>query len=134
MNTKTDELVRELEALDGDSVDQPSAPPIFTQAWPLGLLLFLAACQPQPQFIRPDPIPLTCDAACLESCLPKVWPKWQGDPEQPATWDRIGDDVIQPLREIVETCNARRNACVACIKRIEGAGLICGVTNKCNLE
>lgn len=98
--------------------------------------LLLAACAtpgPVAERFTAAPVPAQCDAACTTPCTPPAdgWPQWQGDPDAPETWDRWPTDVGRPLRELAETCDSARAACVQCLRRLERAGLICGVGTDC---
>lgn len=97
----------------------------------------LAACATPITVTERDtapPIPVTCASQCTESCLPAVWPKWKGDPNEPTTWDRVYPDVAQPIVDIAKACDVARNACVMCIRRVERTGAICGATMPCVRE
>lgn len=102
------------------------------------VLLVLSLCTGATCERRPDPppreatkaVPVGCDAICTATCLPAQWPQWAGNPDDPATWDRIGGDVVDPLRAIAEHCNAARGACVQCLRRAERIGAICGATTE----
>jgi len=96
------------------------------------IVLALTACQPHQGAIRADTraVAMTCAAQCLTTCLPSEWPQWTGDPESPATWDEL-PPVAAELRGIAERCDIARASCVACLKRPEAAGVICGVTEPC---
>ena len=91
----------------------------------------LSACASTQQPIRtPSPaVAITC-TACTESCLPDSWPKWEGDPESPQTWDSL-PLVAADIRAIAEQCEAARASCGKCVERIEAVGLVCGVNRSC---
>lgn len=110
------------------------------------LLLGLTACQREA--IRPPdlgPIAVTCSAECKAECLPAVipgkfdkdgnplrkWPKWSGDPLSPKTWDLLPEQVLSPLKEWAEQCNAARASCLRCLHGLEHVGAICGVSREC---
>ncbi len=107
----------------------------LVKALAVSLLLTGCATGPElpPERFTAAPVPAQCDAACTTPCTPPSsgWPQWQGDPEAPETWDRWPTDVGVPLRELSETCDTARAACVQCLHRLERAGLICGVGRPC---
>jgi hypothetical protein len=93
----------------------------------------LAACQRQ-TIPPPDlgPLAVTCSRQCKTPCTPAQWPRWEGDPDAPATWDALPEQVARPLREIAEQCEAARQSCMRCLKGLEASGVICGVGRACN--
>jgi hypothetical protein len=98
----------------------------------LALIVFamLAACSAAPTIpvrVTAPPVDAQCSALCTTSCVPAVWPKWEGDPLDPSTWDRLPDQVVAPLRERVEQCDKHREACVDCLHRLERVGIIAPV-------
>lgn len=102
----------------------------------IACLLTACATTPQPA-IRAETraVPMTCEAKCLATCLPTEWPQWTCDhlpqgADDPACWDEL-PPVAGELRGIGERCDIARAACVACLKRPEAAGVICGVTEPC---
>ncbi len=100
-----------------------------------GLILLLCACAGAPTVPQREAAPAVnsqCDAECTTSCLPKDWPQWTGDPLEPSTWDALPEQVIEPLRTLVETCDKHREACVQCLSRIDQVGLTCGTAVKCS--
>jgi hypothetical protein len=94
------------------------------------IMLLLAGCTAAPVIERAPAlaVPIACDSSCTTPCGPASWPRWAGDPDDGRTWDRIGDDVVAPLRSLVDTCEAARASCVRCLRRLERAGIICGAT------
>jgi hypothetical protein len=96
------------------------------------VLATACATTPRPPERAPTlAVPVTCAPQCTVSCVPVQWPQWQGDPAAPATWDRIDSDVIAPLRAALERCDGARAACVQCLRRIERAGVVCGIAERC---
>lgn len=100
------------------------------------LVLCASGCETVPVVSTPPreesaPVPSQCDASCKESCIPSAYPRWEGDPDDPATFDLLPDQVIAPLRGLVEQCDAKRKACVACLRRLDDAGLTCGTSRAC---
>lgn len=96
--------------------------------------LALAGCSAAPTVpvrVTAEPVPAQCAMQCTTGCLPADPPQWTGDPADPATWDRLQADVIDPLQVTAETCDAARHACVQCLRRLERVGLICGVKEDC---
>lgn len=96
------------------------------------LLLGMVGCQRQT--IRPPdlgPLAVTCSQQCKTTCIPAQWPRWEGDPDAPQTWDALPEQVARPLREIAERCEAARASCLRCITNMEAAGIVCGVGQEC---
>jgi hypothetical protein len=91
------------------------------------IALLLTACATPQQPIRaPTPaVAVTCAANCTASCLPQTWPQWTGDPDAPETWDEL-PPVAAELRQIAEQCDVARASCVACLSRLQRAGVITG--------
>jgi hypothetical protein len=105
-------------------------------AWPAraggALLLMLAGCAQHS--IKPldlGPLHLSCPAECKATCIPEQWPQWTGDPDSPQTWDTWPEQVALELRQMVETCESKRAACVRCIGNAESVGVVCGITREC---
>jgi hypothetical protein len=103
----------------------------------IALLAFvLLGCQTAPARIVDPPVPpplaVFCSAECLTSCVPEAWPQWTHQADDPKAWDALGAQVIAPLRQYVLQCDAARADCVACLRRIERIGLICGPTVACD--
>lgn len=89
-------------------------------------MLLTACATPQPPLRQPTPaVAVTCAPSCTASCLPNAWPRWEGDPDAPETWDTL-PPVAAELREIAERCDVARASCVACLRRIQSAGIITG--------
>lgn len=92
----------------------------------------LAACNPRvvSEYVRMPPLPVACEAACLTPCAGSL-PRWEGDPDSPATWDNLGP-LVAALRERIDTCDAARAACVRCLGRIDRVGATCGTEVPCD--
>lgn len=102
-----------------------------------GIAVFSTGCKPElvrPSRAQAPPVPAQCAAQCTASCLPAAWPRWEGDPDDPTTWDRLASDVLSPLRDAVEVCDVARATCVACLRRLERAHIICGVAEPCSAK
>lgn len=79
------------------------------------LVTLLAGC---PRLIvRPDPIPAQCDVIGFEVCKSEA--KWEGDPNDAATWDKLGQDTLNESRDETRTCEVRRKALEQCLRRLE---------------
>lgn len=91
----------------------------------------LAACSPRvvSEYVRMPPLPVACEAACLSHCAGAL-PRWEGDPDSPATWDNLGV-LVAALRERIDECDAARAACVRCLGRIDRVGATCGTAVPC---
>ena len=50
--------------------------------------------------------------------------RWEGDPNQPATIDALGEVVIPALSDRLRACEIRRKALDQCLKRLEDQGVI----------
>lgn len=95
----------------------------------LGLaLVLLAGCGlMHPRAQLPAPINAGCDSACYAPCNTADI-SWTADPDQPAAWDAVGDQVVQPLAQRVAECSRiNRHACHVCLLRLQAAGVIIGV-------
>lgn len=96
------------------------------------LCLLLAGCAThQPAAWQPrQAVHAQCDVTCTASCAPDEWPQWEGDPEEPTTWDNLAP-VGAENRDTALRCDAARNACLRCLKTLERAGVICGIDIEC---
>lgn len=68
-------------------------------------------------------------AMCYQPCTPSLTETgvvWEGDPEDPAMWDRLGEDggVIPQLSGKLLTCEARRQECAGFINSLKKRGVI----------
>ena len=90
------------------------------------VVLTLTACgasTPVVSDFNPGPLPLQCDKRCFEPCpaLPAIAPDAA---DGSVSWDVVGEASINDLGAL-ETCDTvHRAACVQCIERGEGAGVI----------
>ena len=80
--------------------------------------------------VKADPVPAQCDAMCYvddktdeeSACASKT--VWEGDPKDPAEFDRLIYGVVPALRKETWTCGVRLKACQQCIDRLVKAGVI----------
>lgn len=84
----------------------------------VALLLVLTGCP----LVRPQPVPAGIDALCFEPVKDDV--RWEGDPNDPATWDNLGGEVVPALREKHAQSEVHREACVQGLKRLDKAKVI----------
>lgn len=85
----------------------------------LPLALLLTGC---PLVKQAKPVPALIDATCFQPVVDDV--RWMGDPDDPATWDNLGGEVVPALRAKVATADTHREACVMGLKRLEKAKVI----------
>lgn len=93
----------------------------------LALLLVLVltgwtACQR-----RGDAPVADVDPECRKVCTPSLEDtgvRWEGDPEDPAMWDRLGKDVVNALAQRLLQCEKRRRACEGFIDDLHERGTI----------
>lgn len=73
---------------------------------------------------RAEPVPAQCDSLCYQPCDVRI-PPWQPtDPDSPAAWDELPDQVLIPARLRLWTCEQHRQACERCLDRLREAGVI----------
>lgn len=100
----------------------------------LALLTVLCGCVAAPKVpdrVEAKPLNAQCAAQCAPTCTPQTWPLWEGDAQDPRTWDQLGP-LIDDLVTIGERCENARLACAQCLRRIENAGAICGFERACS--
>lgn len=91
--------------------------------------VFLAGCHGGSGTTKEPPAVLAqCeDAVCRAPCVGEdgdTGIRWDGSPVDPAAFDALLDDVIEPLAGKLRTCETRRKACVQCLDRLKEAGVI----------
>ncbi|MGH8073659.1 MAG: hypothetical protein ACREO4_06250 [Lysobacter sp.] len=88
----------------------------------IAIALLLAGCPLQ----RPEPVPAQCNPICFLPCTSDGDPgvRWEADPNDPAAWDALGEEVIPALTGVANTCELRRKACDQCLRRLDDAGVI----------
>lgn len=94
---------------------------------PLLLVLVLtgATCQR-----RGEAPPADAPAMCYQPCTPSLTDtgvRWEGDPDDPATWDRLADPqdgTVGILRGKLLTCEAKRQACAGFITDLKARGVL----------
>lgn len=108
---------------------RPCRPALLAAA---ATLVLLTACSPRvvSEYVRMPPLPVACESACLTPCAGSL-PRWDGDPDSPATWDNLGP-LVAALRERIDECDAARAACVRCLGRIDRVGATCGTEVPCD--
>lgn len=90
----------------------------------LVLCLLLTGCGGIRNWIKPPPVPATCASECFAPC-DTTRPLWEPvNPEDPAAWDDIRPQVVEPLVKNLRTCEVRRRACESCLRRLEQAAVI----------
>lgn len=87
-----------------------------------GAVLLLVGCVSQPAV----PVPAQCNPICFLPCTSDGDPgvRWEADPNDPAAWDALGEEVIPALTGVANTCELRRKACDQCLRRLDDAGAI----------
>lgn len=90
----------------------------------LALAVALTGCgQSRPA----KPIAAQCDNACFVPCVGKdgdTGVRIEGDPNDPNTWDEIGDALNRKFPALLRTCDARREACTKCLRRLDDEKVI----------
>lgn len=83
----------------------------------------LSACGPSTQHaVRNDPVPTFVDAECFTAC--EELPRWEPDRDDGSgDWDVLGAQQ-GPIAEQYGSCDARRAACAAALRRLDAAGVI----------
>lgn len=82
--------------------------------------LLLAGCGSF--LVRRPAVPAQVDASCFQSVVDTV--RWTGNPQDPATWDILGGEVVPALRAEVATADAHRLACEQALRRLDKAKVI----------
>lgn len=96
----------------------------------VALLIGCTGPQPRPADRVPAPaLPVLCSPVCLVPCADAL-PRWQGDPDSPATWDALGE-LVGVLRARIDACEQARAACVQCLRRLDEIGATCGTAIRC---
>jgi hypothetical protein len=88
------------------------------------LALLLAGCG---HFTKPAAPVGDAGAMCYQKCTPSLTDtgvRWNGDPEDPAAWDALGDEVLSTLSRMLLTCEARRQECSGFIQSLKKRGVI----------
>jgi len=67
-------------------------------------------------------IPAQCEPIGFQECKSTV--RWEGDPEDAATWDLLGEEVLPAARAETRSCEVRRKALEQCLRRLDKAGVI----------
>lgn len=73
------------------------------------------------------PVPAQCDVVCFIRCVQEdgdTGIRVTGDPDAPETIDELGEITTVTLPTMLRTCDARREACAQCLRRLERAGVI----------
>lgn len=66
------------------------------------------------------------DAQCYAKCTPSLTDtgeRWEADPEDPAAWDLLGDDVVRALSGRLLQCERRRQACTDFLNTLKQRGV-----------
>lgn len=67
------------------------------------------------------------DRECYARCTPSLTDtgvRWDVDPEDPAAWDVLGDEVVRELSGTLLACERRRQACAHFIDALKQRGVI----------
>lgn len=84
----------------------------------------LASCAGQT--VRTEPVAAHCDALCYVPCTTDNI-RWTADPNGAQAWDRLGDEVVQPLAQRVAECSQTKRACHTCLWRLQEQGVLVGI-------
>lgn len=98
-------------------------------AWiALYAVLLVGCAQGSGSTKQPPPIAAQCEETlCRNPCVGEdgdTGIRWDGTPTDPAAFDALLGDVIEPLGEKLRTCEERRRSCVQCLDRLREAGVI----------
>ena len=63
-----------------------------------------------------------CNPIGFQVC--KSQARWEGDPNDAATWDNLGDDTLNASRAETRGCEVRRKALDQCLRRLAQQGVI----------
>ncbi|MGH8026821.1 MAG: hypothetical protein ACREO0_08835 [Pseudoxanthomonas sp.] len=85
----------------------------------LVLMLATCSCASNPTAPAAD-----AGAVCYAKCTPSptdTGVRWEGDPEDPKTWDRLGEEggVIHTLSKLLFRCEAARAECAGFINDLK---------------
>jgi hypothetical protein len=104
----------------------------------VGLLaMLLAGCETIQTVVEDKPpTPIVCEDACKKPCDDAAAvAKWTcSNPDAGECWDQQQEQVTNPLIELAERCEVKRQACFACIERAETAGATCGTVMDCKAK
>lgn len=87
----------------------------------------LAGCGLFPQRYKSQPVPAQCSEQCYAPCVAKdgdTGVRVTGAGDDPTTWDEIAGLLASTFRQKLEQCDARREACVKCLQRLEKAKVL----------
>lgn len=91
--------------------------------------VFLVACsQGSGSTKMPPPVAALCDdAVCRNPCVGEdgdTGIRWDGTPTDPAAFDALVADVVEPLGAKLRSCELARKSCQQCLDRLIEAGVI----------
>lgn len=92
----------------------------------LAALVALAGCR---HYTKPEPVPFGCNAIVYATCTvdgstKDTGVRWTGDATKPGAWDLLVQQAVGPLATKLLTCEAKRQAAVACLRRLDENGVI----------
>lgn len=92
-------------------------------AFLVALLCTGASCS---RFVRGEAVPAECEAVCFLPCTVNgdTGVRWEADPNDPQAWDELAGGTTEVLATKLRTCDARRGACVQCLRRLHRHGVI----------
>lgn len=74
------------------------------------------------------PVQAQCEETqCRNPCVGEdgdTGVRWDGTPTDPAAFDALVDDVVEPLADLLRQCEVRRKACQQCLDRLREADVI----------
>lgn len=68
-----------------------------------------------------------CNSICYQRCVGEdgdTGVRWTAAPDAAGAFDELGESVVNHLADKLRTCDARRDACVQCINRLDKRGVI----------
>ena len=85
-------------------------------------LPILTACVASTTRSTAEPYPSSCSALCFESC--PALPRWEARADGSGEWDRLAELAIEIGADWYQRCEARRDSCADCLRRLERVGVI----------
>lgn len=90
----------------------------MTRILAIAALLALTGCP----LVRSNPVPAGIDPLCFQPVKDDV--RWEGDPNDAATWDNLGGETVPALRSKLGESEVHRKACEQGLRRLDKAKVI----------
>lgn len=91
------------------------------------VVALLSACGQDYKSTKPEAVVAHCDQICYMPCTDErgdTGLRWEGDPDDARTLDKLDDEVIPLLKEKLDVCETRRQACTKCLDNLESQKVI----------